>query len=153
MQYTLLGKTGITVSRICLGCMSYGGGELPEWSIGTRGWHVNREDAREHFKIAIDSGINFFDTADVYSVGLSEEITGEYLNEIAPDAGLLPTDPTARAWCRSICCEMHAGFHRLRTSCPIGSSAGAGSSPVTPNSWKRRACGITWRSSEPTALL
>ena len=41
-----------------------------------KGWHVNKEDAREHFKIAIDAGINFFDTADVYSAGLSEEITG-----------------------------------------------------------------------------
>ncbi len=83
MQYTLLGKTGITVSRICLGCMSYGGGDLPDWALGTKGWHVNKEDAREHFKIAIDSGINFFDTADVYSAGLSEEITGEYLREMA----------------------------------------------------------------------
>src|SRR6204780_4617538 len=83
MQYTLLGKTGITVSRICLGCMSYGGGELPDWAQGTKGWHVNKADAREHFKIALDSGINFFDTADVYSAGLSEEITGMYLNEMA----------------------------------------------------------------------
>src|SRR5580698_9834667 len=83
MQYTLLGKTGITVSRICLGCMSYGGGELPDWALGTRGWHVNKQDAREHFKIALDAGINFFDTADVYSAGLSEEITGEYLREMA----------------------------------------------------------------------
>src|SRR5271170_6931873 len=83
MQYTLLGKTGITVSRICLGCMSYGGGDLPDWSIGTRGWHVNKEDAREHFKIAIDAGITFFDTADVYSAGLSEEITGFHLGTMA----------------------------------------------------------------------
>jgi aryl-alcohol dehydrogenase (NADP+) len=83
MQYALLGKTGITVSRICLGCMSYGGGDLPDWALGTKGWHVDKEDAREHFKIAIDSGINFFDTADVYSAGLSEEITGKYLREMA----------------------------------------------------------------------
>src|SRR6202167_1587445 len=83
MQYTLLGKTGITVSRICLGCMSYGGGDLPEWAQGTKGWHVNKADAREHFKIALDSGINFFDTADVYSAGLSEEITGFHLREMA----------------------------------------------------------------------
>jgi len=83
MQYSLLGKTGITVSRICLGCMSYGGGELPDWALGTRGWHVDKADAREHFKIALDSGINFFDTADVYSAGLSEEITGQYLREMA----------------------------------------------------------------------
>jgi 1-deoxyxylulose-5-phosphate synthase len=84
MQYTLLGKTGITVSRLCLGCMSYGGGDVPDWAQGTRGWHVNKEDAREHFQIALDAGINFFDTADVYSAGLSEEITGTYLNEMAP---------------------------------------------------------------------
>src|SRR5277367_3512128 len=83
MQYKLLGKTGITVSRICLGCMSYGGGDLPGWALGTKGWHVNKEDSREHFKIALDAGINFFDTADVYSAGLSEEITGQYLNEMA----------------------------------------------------------------------
>ncbi len=83
MQYTLLGKTGVTVSRICLGCMSYGGGEVPSWAQGTKGWHVNKEDAREHFKIAIEAGINFFDTADVYSAGLSEEITGLHLREMA----------------------------------------------------------------------
>ena len=64
------------MSRLCLGCMSYGGGDLPEWALGTKGWHVNKEDAREHFRIALDAGINFFDTADVYSIGLSEEITG-----------------------------------------------------------------------------
>lgn len=84
MQYTLLGKTGITVSRLCLGCMSYGGGEIPAWSQGTKGWHVNKEDAREHFRIAVDAGITFFDTADVYSAGVSEEITGFYLNEMLP---------------------------------------------------------------------
>jgi aryl-alcohol dehydrogenase-like predicted oxidoreductase len=63
--------------------MSYGGGEMPAWAQGTRGWHVNKEDAREHFRLALDAGINFFDTADVYSAGLSEEITGFYLNEMA----------------------------------------------------------------------
>ncbi len=83
MQYTKLGKTGITVSRLCLGCMSYGGGVAPAWAHGTRGWHVNKEDAREHFALAIESGINFFDTADVYSTGLSEEITGAHLREMA----------------------------------------------------------------------
>jgi 1-deoxyxylulose-5-phosphate synthase len=83
MQFKTLGKTGITVSRLCLGCMSYGGGELPEWALGTKGWHVGKEEAREHFKLALDSGINFFDTADVYSAGLSEEITGFYLREMA----------------------------------------------------------------------
>ena len=83
MQYTRLGKTGITVSRLCLGCMSYGGNPVPDWSQGTRGWHVSKEDAREHFRIALEAGINFFDTADVYSAGQSEEITGHYLREMA----------------------------------------------------------------------
>src|SRR5581483_10592964 len=83
MQYTKLGTTGITVSRLCLGCMSYGGGPLPEWALGTKGWHVKKEDAREHFAIALEAGINFFDTADVYSIGQSEEITGMYLREMA----------------------------------------------------------------------
>jgi 1-deoxyxylulose-5-phosphate synthase len=63
--------------------MSYGGGDIPAWALGTKGWHVEMEGAREHFKIALDAGINFFDTADVYSVGLSEQITGHYLREMA----------------------------------------------------------------------
>src|ERR1700744_4134947 len=83
MQYTTLGSTGITVSRLCLGCMSYGGGEIPSWSPMTRGWQLDKEQARAHFALAIESGINFFDTADVYSVGLSEAITGYWLKEMA----------------------------------------------------------------------
>ena len=83
MQFKKLGKTGITVSRLCLGCMTYGGGDLPPWALGTKGWHVDKEGAREHFRIALEAGINFFDTADVYSVGASEEITGAHLKEMA----------------------------------------------------------------------
>jgi aryl-alcohol dehydrogenase-like predicted oxidoreductase len=83
MQFTSFGRTGITVSRLCLGCMSYGGGTLPAWAQGTKGWHVSKEEAREHFAIALESGINFFDTADVYSAGLSEIITGAWLKEMA----------------------------------------------------------------------
>jgi len=82
MQYTKLGKTGITVSRICLGCMTYGGGEQPAWAM-RRDWALGPEEAREHFALALEAGVNFFDTADVYSVGLSEEITGRWLNEMA----------------------------------------------------------------------
>jgi aryl-alcohol dehydrogenase (NADP+) len=83
MQFTTLGNTGITVSRICLGCMSYGSADLPDWATGTRGWHVGKEEAREHFRIALDSGINFFDTADVYCAGQSEEIVGSLLRDMA----------------------------------------------------------------------
>lgn len=76
MQYTKLGNTGITVSRICMGCMSYGDGKWREWTVGA-------EVAREHFAVALEAGVNFFDTADVYSTGVSEEITGRWLGEMA----------------------------------------------------------------------
>jgi 1-deoxyxylulose-5-phosphate synthase len=82
MQYTKLGNTGVVVSRICLGCMSYGGGEQPPWAM-RRDWALGAEDAREHFAVALEAGVNFFDTADVYSVGASEEITGRWLGEMA----------------------------------------------------------------------
>jgi 1-deoxyxylulose-5-phosphate synthase len=76
MQHAKLGRTGLSVSRICLGCMSYGD---KKW----RDWVLTVEEAREHFAEALEAGINFFDTANVYSVGVSEEITGRWLNEMA----------------------------------------------------------------------
>jgi 1-deoxyxylulose-5-phosphate synthase len=76
MQYTRLGKSGLTVSRICLGCMSYGSSK---W----RPWVLDEPEARGFFKNALDLGINFFDTADMYSMGVSEEVTGRALREMA----------------------------------------------------------------------
>ena len=76
MKYTGLGRTGVKVSRICLGCMSYGS---PEW----RPWVLDREAAGPFFRAAIEAGINFFDTADMYSLGASEEVTGHWLRELA----------------------------------------------------------------------
>ncbi|HKF29932.1 MAG TPA: aldo/keto reductase [Candidatus Binataceae bacterium] len=76
MQYAKLGRTGLSVSRICLGCMSYGD---KKW----RDWVLTVEEARQHFAEALEAGINFFDTANVYSVGVSEEITGRWLSEMA----------------------------------------------------------------------
>jgi Predicted oxidoreductases (related to aryl-alcohol dehydrogenases) len=76
MQYAQLGKSGLSVSRICLGCMSYG---TSEW----RPWVLDEADARPFYKLALDSGINFFDTADMYSLGVSEEVTGRALREMA----------------------------------------------------------------------
>ncbi len=75
MQHAKLGRTGLTVSRICLGCMSYGS---KQW----RDWVLTVDEAREHFAAALEAGINFFDTANVYSVGVSEEITGKWLGEM-----------------------------------------------------------------------
>ena len=75
MQYTTLGNTGLVVSRLCLGCMSYG---TPTW----RPWVLDEAAAQPFFRAAVDNGINFFDTADMYSLGLSEEITGRALRSM-----------------------------------------------------------------------
>lgn len=76
MQYVRLGQTGLRVSRVCLGTMSYGNSQ---W----RDWVLNEEDAKPFYKRALDAGINFFDTADVYSLGASEEVTGRALKDYA----------------------------------------------------------------------
>ncbi len=84
MEYRRLGGTGLTVSRICLGCMSYGDpaaalpGEPPRWE-----WALPEEASRPFFRRALELGINFFDTANVYSFGASEEVTGRALREYA----------------------------------------------------------------------
>src|SRR5664280_2968217 len=74
MKYTTLGRTGVTVSRLCLGCMSYG---TPQW----RPWVLDESAAQPFFRRALEAGINFFDTADMYSLGVSEEVTGRALRE------------------------------------------------------------------------
>ncbi|HEY2695265.1 MAG TPA: aldo/keto reductase [Pseudonocardiaceae bacterium] len=75
MEYRKFGSTGLEVSRICLGCMSFGEGD--------RGWTLNEEQSRPFIRRAIEAGINFFDTANVYSQGSSEEITGRALKDFA----------------------------------------------------------------------
>ena len=74
MEYTRLGATGLQVSRICLGMMSYGS---PAW----RDWILDLDASRPLVRSAVDAGITFFDTADIYSVGASEEVTGTLLRE------------------------------------------------------------------------
>jgi aryl-alcohol dehydrogenase-like predicted oxidoreductase len=76
MQYTHLGRSGMKVSRLCLGCMSYG-------SSRWRPWVLNEDAAAPFFRRAVEAGINFFDTADMYSLGASEEVTGRWLREYA----------------------------------------------------------------------
>lgn len=76
MDYVPLGRTGLKVSRICLGAMSYGD---PRWA----GWVLNEDEGFTHIKRAVELGINFFDTADVYSFGQSEEILGRSLKKLA----------------------------------------------------------------------
>ncbi len=78
MEYTCLGKTGLRVSRICLGCMSFGQPGWLNWD-----WVLDEEASAPFFRRAVEMGINFFDTADSYSGGRSEEITGRWLKEYA----------------------------------------------------------------------
>lgn len=78
MKYTRLGRTGLTVSRLCLGCMTYG---VPE--RGAHPWTLPEELSRPLIRQAVELGINFFDTANSYSDGTSEEIVGRALREFA----------------------------------------------------------------------
>jgi aryl-alcohol dehydrogenase (NADP+) len=83
MKYTTLGRTGLKVSRLCIGCMSFGGPDAEgfEWTLGY-------EDSKKIIDRAVDLGINFFDTADVYSNGRSEQIVGKALDGRRKDAVL-----------------------------------------------------------------
>lgn len=120
MDYVRLGQTGVKVSRICLGCMSYG---VPE--RGAHNWTLNDEEARPLIKRALELGINFFDTANGYSDGTSEEIVGRALRDFARrDEVVLGTKvffpmgqgPNARGLSRkSIMTEIDASLRRLGT--------------------------------------
>ncbi|PWU45053.1 alcohol dehydrogenase [Micromonospora globispora] len=78
MEYVKFGSTGLEVSRLCLGCMSYG-----EPARGTHPWTLPEEESRPFIKQALELGVNFFDTANVYSDGSSEEIVGRALKDFA----------------------------------------------------------------------
>jgi aryl-alcohol dehydrogenase-like predicted oxidoreductase len=78
MEYARLGSTGMKVSRICLGCMGFG--DATRW---IHKWVLNEENSRPIIQKALESGINFFDTANVYSIGASEEILGRALKDFA----------------------------------------------------------------------
>jgi aryl-alcohol dehydrogenase-like predicted oxidoreductase len=78
MEYQRLGNTGLRVSRLCLGMMSYGD---PKW----RDWVLPEAEAAPFVRAALDAGINFFDTAEMYSNGVSEEITGNLIKKLVPN--------------------------------------------------------------------
>src|SRR5437588_12132970 len=78
MEYVKLGRTGLEVSRICLGCMSYG---VPDQ--GNHAWSIDEAESRPFIKRALEGGINFFDTANRYSLGSSEEILGRAVKDFA----------------------------------------------------------------------
>lgn len=118
MNYAHLGKSGLRVSRLCLGCMSYG-------STTWRPWVLEEGAARPFFKRAIEAGINFFDTADFYSAGRSEEVTGWLLKEfakrdeivLATKVGLeMAPGPNAKGLSRKHIAEgLDASLKRLKT--------------------------------------
>ena len=118
MDYVNLGRTGLKVSRICLGCMSYG---TPEW----RDWVLPEEESRPFIRHALEAGVNFFDTADMYSNGASEEVVGRALADFARrDEVVLATkvffptstDPNARGLSRKhVLDAIDASLERLGT--------------------------------------
>jgi aryl-alcohol dehydrogenase-like predicted oxidoreductase len=103
MEYVNLGSSGIKVSRICLGCMTYGARKWREWVL-------EEQESRPLIRHAIEAGINFFDTADVYSLGVSEEILGRALKDFGPPRdrlvvatkvfGMMGDDPNQRGLSR-----------------------------------------------------
>jgi 1-deoxyxylulose-5-phosphate synthase len=119
MKYVRLGTSALQVSRICLGMMSYG-------DRTEREWHLDEESAEPIVRCAIDAGVTFFDTADMYSAGLTEEITGRLLRKLFPsrDAYVLATKvyypmgpaPTDRGLSRKhILAAIDASLRRLGT--------------------------------------
>jgi aryl-alcohol dehydrogenase-like predicted oxidoreductase len=120
MEYTKLGNTGLEVSRICLGCMSYG-----ESDQGNHAWSLGEDDSRPFIRRALEAGINFFDTANRYSLGSSEEILGRALKDftrrddvvIATKVfGRMRPGPNGAGLSRkSIMSELDASLRRLGT--------------------------------------
>ena len=120
MDYVRLGQTGLKVSRVCLGCMTYG---VPE--RGAHTWTLDEEKSRPFIKRALELGINFFDTANTYSDGTSEEILGRALRDFARREEVviatkvfypMREEPNARGLSRkSIMIEIDASLRRLGT--------------------------------------
>lgn len=120
MEYVNLGQTGLKVSRVCLGCMTYGAPER-----GAHTWTLDEEKSRPFIKRALELGINFFDTANAYSDGTSEEIVGRALCEFARREEVviatkvfypMREGPNARGLSRkSILIEIDASLRRLGT--------------------------------------
>jgi aryl-alcohol dehydrogenase-like predicted oxidoreductase len=121
MDYVKLGRTGLDVSRLCLGCMSYG-----DAARGGHPWALDEDASRPYFKQALDAGINFFDTANVYSGGSSEEFLGRALHALGADRdslviatkvnGVMRPGPNGGGLSRKvILAEVEASLRRLGT--------------------------------------
>ncbi len=131
MDYVKLGRTGLEVSRLCLGCMTYG-----EPERGTHAWTLDEEESRPLLRQALDLGINFFDTANVYSDGSSEEIVGRALKDFARrDEVVIAT----KVHGRDDAGRRTAPACRARRSWPRSTPACAGSAPTTSTSTRSTA--------------
>jgi aryl-alcohol dehydrogenase-like predicted oxidoreductase len=125
MDYINLGKTGLKVSRICLGCMSYGEPATGKAKPGSHAWALNEKESEPFFRQALDLGINFFDTANVYSGGASEEVLGRFLKaNIRREAvviatklhGVMRDEPNGHGLSRkAIFYELDQSLRRLQT--------------------------------------
>jgi len=125
MDYVNLGRTGLKVSRICLGCMTYGAPATGELKAGRQPWALNEEDSQPFLRQALDLGINFFDTANVYSSGVSEEVVGRFLkNNVRRESivlatkvqGVMREEPNGRGLSRkAIFHELDQSLKRLQT--------------------------------------
>jgi aryl-alcohol dehydrogenase-like predicted oxidoreductase len=125
MDYLNLGKTGLKVSRICLGCMTYGAPATGKIKPGSHAWALNEEESQPFLRQALELGINFFDTANVYSGGASEEVLGRFLKAnarresvvIATKAqGVMREEPNGRGLSRkAIFYELDRSLRRLGT--------------------------------------
>ena len=125
MDYVNLGKTGLKVSRICLGCMTYGEPVTGAAKPGSHAWALNEQESQPFLRQALDLGINFFDTANVYSHGESEKVLGRFLKAntrreamvIATKLnGVMRDDPNGHGLSRkSIFFELDESLRRLQT--------------------------------------
>ena len=125
MDYVNLGKTGLKVSRICLGCMTYGEPATGKIKPGSHAWALNEEESQPFLRQALEVGINFFDTANVYSAGASEEVLGRFLKAnvrresvvIATKVhGVMRDEPNGRGLSRkAIFYELEQSLRRLGT--------------------------------------
>jgi len=125
MEYVNLGQTGLKVSRICLGCMSYGAPATGTAKPGSHAWALNENESQPFLRQALELGINFFDTANVYSAGASEEVLGKFLKAntrreavvIATKVhGSMRDEPNGRGLSRKeILFELEQSLRRLET--------------------------------------
>jgi aryl-alcohol dehydrogenase-like predicted oxidoreductase len=125
MEYIRLGRTGLRVSRICLGCMTYGSAATGELKPGRHAWALNEQESQPFLRQALELGINFFDTANVYSSGASEEVLGRFLKaNVRREAvviatklqGLMRDEPNGSGLSRkAIFFELDQSLRRLET--------------------------------------